>query len=90
MTLHKIVATIPQLRQSTMRLLSKVLSPIHPDHLCAGSRNSPDTLTSKCLLMACAVIRRRFAVGAGPNRRNAPAGRNRSSYGGEEVAEAFG
>ena len=34
--------------------------------------------------------RRRFPVGAGPTRRNAPAGSNRSSHGGDEMAEAFG
>jgi Ca2+/Na+ antiporter len=41
-------------------------------------------------LLACAVRRRRFPVGAIPTRRNAPAGSNRSSHGGNEVAEAFG
>ena len=34
--------------------------------------------------------RRRFPVGASPTRRNAPAGSNRSSHGGDEMAEAFG
>jgi prolyl-tRNA editing enzyme YbaK/EbsC (Cys-tRNA(Pro) deacylase) len=38
----------------------------------------------------CAVQRRRFPVGESPTRRNAPAGSNRSSYGGNEMAEAFG
>jgi len=34
--------------------------------------------------------RRRFPVGASPTRRKAPAGSNRSSHGGDEMAEAFG
>ena len=38
---------------------------------------------------ACAVPRRRFPVGARPTRRFAPAGSNRSSHGGNEMAEAF-
>ena len=38
---------------------------------------------------ACAVTRRRFPVGARPTRRFAPAGSNRSSHGGNEMAEAF-
>jgi len=38
---------------------------------------------------ACAVTRRRFPVGASPTRRFAPAGSNRSSHGGNEMAEAF-
>src|SRR5271154_6855116 len=38
---------------------------------------------------ACAVTRRRFPVGARPTRRIAPAGSNRSSHGGNEMAEAF-
>ena len=42
------------------------------------------------LLLACAVQRRRFPVGPSPNRRNAPAGSNRSNYGGNEMVEAFG
>ena len=37
----------------------------------------------------CAVIRRRFPVGASPTG-DAPAGSSRSSYGGDEMAEAFG
>ena len=40
--------------------------------------------------LVCAVIRRRFPVGASPTRQTAPAGSNRSSYGGDEMAEAFG
>ena len=40
-------------------------------------------------LSACAVKRRRFPVGASPTRRFAPAGSNRSSHGGNEMAEAF-
>ena len=39
--------------------------------------------------LACAVKRRRFPVGARPTRRFAPAGSNRSSHGGNEMAEAF-
>jgi hypothetical protein len=38
----------------------------------------------------CAVTRRRFPVGASPTRQTAPAGSNRSSYGGDEIAAAFG
>ena len=38
---------------------------------------------------ACAVKRRRFPVGARPTRQFAPAGSNRSSHGGNEMAEAF-
>src|ERR1700720_3169854 len=41
------------------------------------------------LLWGCAVTRRRFPVGASPTRRFAPAGSNRSSHGGNEMAEAF-
>jgi len=37
----------------------------------------------------CAVQRRRFPVGANPIRQPAPAGNNRSSHEGNEVAEAF-
>src|SRR4051812_46130148 len=40
-------------------------------------------------LTACAVQRRRFPVGASPTPRFAPAGSNRSSHGGNEMAEAF-
>ena len=40
-------------------------------------------------LRVCAVTRRRFPVGASPTRRFAPAGSNRSSHGGNEMAEAF-
>jgi hypothetical protein len=43
----------------------------------------------KWLETACAVTRRRFPVGARPTRRFAPAGSNRSSHGGNEMAEAF-
>src|SRR3982074_2690584 len=41
------------------------------------------------LFWGCAVPRRRFPVGARPPRRFAPAGSNRSSHGGNEMAEAF-
>ena len=41
-------------------------------------------------LHVCAVTRRRFPVGASPARPTAPAGSNRSSHGGDEMAEAFG
>ena len=40
-------------------------------------------------LFACAVRRRRFPKPS-PTRRNAPAGSNRSSHGGDKMAEAFG
>ena len=45
---------------------------------------------AQCPLNVCAVQRRRFPVGASPTRPNAPAGSNRSSHGGNEMAEAFG
>ena len=41
-------------------------------------------------LLACAVIRRRFSSGCESHPANAPAGSNRSSHGGNEMAEAFG
>src|SRR5215469_2488504 len=41
-------------------------------------------------LCGCAVLRRRFPVGESPTRRDAPAGSNRSSCGGNEAVEAFG
>ena len=41
-------------------------------------------------LWVCAVQRRRFPVGASPIRQTAPAGNNRSNYGGNEMVEAFG
>ena len=43
----------------------------------------------ECPQRVCAVTRRRFPVGARPTRRFAPAGSNRSSHGGNEMAEAF-
>src|SRR6516162_11772056 len=51
----------------------------------------PDRFLSRgeWLESACAVIRRRFPVGARPTRRSAPAGSSRSSHGGNEMAEAF-
>jgi very-short-patch-repair endonuclease len=47
------------------------------------------SVIAKDLHRVCAVIRRRFPVGASPTRRFAPAGSNRSSHGGDEMAEAF-
>jgi hypothetical protein len=44
---------------------------------------------AECPQSVCAVTRRRFPVGARPTRRFAPAGSNRSSHGGNEMAEAF-
>jgi len=41
-------------------------------------------------LLACAVLRRRFPVGASPTRQSAPAGSNRSNCGGNKVVEASG
>ena len=41
-------------------------------------------------LRVCAVTRWRVPVGANPTRQTAPAGSNRSSHGGDEMAEAFG
>lgn len=43
-----------------------------------------------CLLRVCAVVRRRFSSGCKPHPAIAPAGSNRSSHGGDEMAEAFG
>jgi hypothetical protein len=40
--------------------------------------------------LVCAVQRRRFPVGARPTRQPAPAGSNRSNYGGNEMVEASG
>src|SRR5271169_5235175 len=54
-----------------------------------GSTNGGLRQKRECRLMACAVKRRRFPVGARPTRRFAPAGSNRSSHGGNEMAEAF-
>ena len=51
---------------------------------------SPREPKTRCLFVACAVKRRRFPVGAKSHPATAPAGSNRSSYGGNEVAEAFG
>jgi putative transposase len=39
---------------------------------------------------ACAVKRRRFSSGCKPHPATAPAGSNRSNYGGNEMVEAFG
>src|SRR5664279_6156236 len=47
--------------------------------------SSPIGFPGERLLLACAVQRRRFPVGESPTRRNAPAGSNRSSYGGNET-----
>ena len=41
-------------------------------------------------LRVCAVVRRRFASGCKSHPAIAPAGSNRSSHGGDEMAEAFG
>jgi len=40
-------------------------------------------------LLACAVTRRRFSSGCRAHPATAPAGSNRSSHGGNEMAEAF-
>jgi hypothetical protein len=42
-----------------------------------------------CLFWVCAVTRRRFSSGCKPHPATAPAGSNRSSHGGNEMAEAF-
>src|SRR5690348_18326630 len=58
----------------------------------AGLKGSPGSFAyaaTKWALRGCAVTRRRFPVGARPTRRFAPAGSNRSSHGGNEMAEAF-
>jgi len=47
------------------------------------------SLAPQWRIWGCAVTRRRFPVGASPTRRFAPAGSNRSSHGGNEMAEAF-
>src|SRR5262244_220984 len=54
-----------------------------------GYRYVRPTATASHLDSTCAVKRRRFPVGARPTRRFAPAGSNRSSHGGNEMAEAF-
>src|ERR1700739_4045817 len=59
--------------------------------------NNPtlDTTGQDCMvgqqgpIWLCAVTRRRFPVGASPTRRFAPAGSNRSSHGGNEMAGVF-
>src|SRR6478752_9052156 len=53
-----------------------------------GYRYVRPTATAPHLDSTCAVQRRRFPVGASPTRRFAPAGSNRSSHGGNEMAEA--
>ncbi|WP_136623991.1 hypothetical protein [Bradyrhizobium centrolobii] len=47
---------------------------------------------AKLMMSACGVRRDKAALSSGckPHPANAPAGSNRSSYGGDEVAEAFG
>jgi hypothetical protein len=70
---------------------SRRLSPYQPD----PSRTRAGCLTPNLLKsrhfaeVLKAVQRRRFPVGASPTRQTAPAGSNRSSHGGNEVAEAF-
>jgi len=44
----------------------------------------------KCPGWVCAVVRRRFSSGCKSHPAIAPAGSNRSSHGGDEMAEAFG
>ncbi len=46
--------------------------------------------TPKCPSWVCAVVRRRFSSGCKSYLAIAPAGSNRSSHGGDEMAEAFG
>jgi hypothetical protein len=46
--------------------------------------------TGNVLLLACAVQRRRFSSGCKSHPATAPAGSNRSNYGGNEMVEAFG
>ena len=61
-----------------------------PDHChCAMSVPSQRLTSRQWPLVACAVQRRRFPVGASPRPATASAGSNRSSHGGNEVAEAF-
>jgi hypothetical protein len=57
-----------------------------------NSRPYRDILLLRCMspFVACAVKRRRFSSGCKPHPATAPAGSNRSSHGGNEVAEAFG
>ena len=52
--------------------------------------SSSRVVASQRPVLACAVKRRRFPSGCKPHPANAPAGSNRSNYGGDEVVEAFG
>src|SRR5262249_9700900 len=56
----------------------------------ADGTQSLGQITVPGQLLVWAVGRRRFRVGASPTRQIAPAGSNRSSHGGNEVAEAYG
>ena len=51
-------------------------------------RGEPHRARSR--LWVCAVVRRRFSSGSKSHPAIAPAGSNRSSHGGDEMAEAFG
>ena len=54
------------------------------------ARSSSVEIRCECPRWVCAVRRRRFAVGARPTRRFAPAGSSRSRYGGDECLKASG
>src|SRR5271165_5362398 len=69
------------------------------DHILSEQEAAPEEISAirewlqregTCLLLACAVRRRRFSSGCKSHPANAPAGSNRSSHGGDEMAEAFG
>jgi len=79
----ELLALIGELRSNTSRRLGRAA-----DLACCFEAGR-DGFWLQRLLSACAVQRRRFPVGASPTRRFAPAGSNRSSHGGNEMAEAF-
>ena len=50
----------------------------------------PGSISLNVRFWACAVKRRRFSSGCKAHPATAPAGSNRSNYGGNEMVEAFG
>ena len=65
-------------------------SPANIDHVLQVERAVVKLLDPYRLVLVCAVLRRRFPVGANPHRANCSSRKLRSSYGGNEMAEAFG
>jgi hypothetical protein len=81
----------------SLRVASVLYSRSDPEGPCSGGTASTDVADLRAVvnqsdrqLLACAVLRRRFSSGCKPHPATAPAGSNRSSYGGDEMAEAFG